>query len=94
MTPLSTPFPDNREQDKTHSSDCHFDMPYALDAGIGLNRGTVEYISAVKNEDPWLRAFRLQALETFLAIPMPEILKPYATEDLNFDKIRYYLANN
>jgi Fe-S cluster assembly protein SufB len=94
MTPSPTPFPDNREQNKTHSSDFHFDMPYALDAGIGLNRGTVEYISAVKDEDPWLRTFRLQALEVFLAMPMPEILRPYATDDLNFDKIRYYLANN
>ncbi|MDR2812231.1 MAG: Fe-S cluster assembly protein SufB [Puniceicoccales bacterium] len=82
------------EQNQMQSADFHFDMPYALDAGIGLNRDTVEYISTVKGEDRWLRAFRLQALEAFLAMPMPEILKPYVGNDLNFDKIRYYLANN
>ncbi|MDR2372228.1 MAG: Fe-S cluster assembly protein SufB [Puniceicoccales bacterium] len=94
MTPFSATASENGEQNKVHSADFHFDMPYALDAGIGLNRDTVEYISTVKDEDPWLRAFRLRALETFLAIPMPEVLKPHGIDDLNFDKIRYYLANN
>ncbi|MDR1366536.1 MAG: Fe-S cluster assembly protein SufB [Puniceicoccales bacterium] len=75
-------------------SDFHFDMPYSFDAGIGLNHDTVKYISAAKDEDPWLRTFRLQALETFLTMPIPKILKAHIADDLNFDKIRYYLANN
>ncbi|MDR2628518.1 MAG: Fe-S cluster assembly protein SufB [Puniceicoccales bacterium] len=94
MTPPHTTVSNNGEQNKVHSSDFHFDMPYVLDAGIGLNRDTVEYISTVKNEDPWLRAFRLRALETFLAMPMPEVLRLHGIDDLNFDKIRYYLAND
>ncbi|MDR1435337.1 MAG: Fe-S cluster assembly protein SufB [Puniceicoccales bacterium] len=77
-----------------HSFDFHFDMSYALDAGMGLNQSTVEYISRVKNEDPWLRQFRLKALEIFRTLPMPEILKAHGVDDLDFDKIRYYLAND
>jgi Fe-S cluster assembly protein SufB len=89
-----TSFRENMTQNQMQSADFHFDVTYALDAGIGLNRNTVEYISAIKDEDPWLRAFRLQALETFLAMSMPEILESHAIDDLNFDKIRYYLAND
>ncbi|MDR2200896.1 MAG: Fe-S cluster assembly protein SufB [Puniceicoccales bacterium] len=76
------------------SENFHFDMSYPFDAGIGLNPTTVAYISDVKGEDPWLRAFRLQALETFLATPMPRNLEPYGIQNLDFHKIRYYLANN
>jgi Fe-S cluster assembly protein SufB len=72
----------------------HFDVAYSFDAGMGLSRDTVEYISTVKDEDPWLRAFRLNALETFSAIPMPKILKSHGIHDFDFDKIRYYLAHD
>ncbi|MDR1590409.1 MAG: Fe-S cluster assembly protein SufB [Puniceicoccales bacterium] len=91
---LSSAAPENQKSNSTHSADFHFDMPYALDAGTGLNRSTVEYISAVKNEDPWLRAFRLRALETFLAMPMPDALKIHGADNIDFNKIRYYLANH
>jgi Fe-S cluster assembly protein SufB len=87
-------FPESQEQNITHAADFHFDMPYALDAGVGLNRNTIDYISAVKNEDPWLHAFRTQALETFLAMPMPKTLQNYGVHDLDFNKIRYYLAHH
>jgi Fe-S cluster assembly protein SufB len=37
---------------------------------------------------------RLKALEKFLSLSIPEILKAHGVDDLNFDKIRYYLAND
>jgi len=58
-----------------------------------LNEGTVDYISDVKKEKDWIREFRHKALKTFWEKPMPT---NWATEDLDnieFDKIRYYLAN-
>ena len=66
---------------------------HEFDAGIGLNEGTVDYISDVKKEKDWIREFRHKALKTFWEKPMPT---NWATEDLDnieFDKIRYYLAN-
>jgi Fe-S cluster assembly protein SufB len=78
----------------TSNDNFHFDLNYPFDAGVGLNRNTIEYISAVKNEDLWLKEFRLNALETFLSMPMPSILQAHGADDLNFDHIRYYLAHN
>ena len=66
---------------------------HTFDAGYGLNRDTVNYISDVKNDPDWVREFRLKALEVFEKKPMPT---GWATKDLeaiNFDKIRYYLSN-
>ncbi|MDR2806949.1 MAG: Fe-S cluster assembly protein SufB [Puniceicoccales bacterium] len=78
------------------SDDHHFHVAttYPFDAGIGLNRDTVAYISQVKNEEPWLRAFRFQALERFWEMPMPPRLKSHGIDDLDFHSIRYYLANH
>jgi Fe-S cluster assembly protein SufB len=73
--------------------DFHFPENHKYDAGVGLSTDTINYISDVKNDPDWVRAFRLKAYETFLSKPMPT---NWATEDLNnihFDKIRYYLAD-
>tara|TARA_B110000285_G_scaffold53511_1_gene61000 strand:+ start:2477 stop:3907 length:1431 start_codon:yes stop_codon:yes gene_type:complete len=73
--------------------DFHFPEKHKYDAGVGLSADTINYISDVKNDPDWVRAFRLKAYETFLSKPMPT---NWATEDLNnihFDKIRYYLAD-
>jgi Fe-S cluster assembly protein SufB len=73
--------------------DFTYDVKYAYDAGTGLTEDTVRYISTVKKEAPWILEFRLKALKTFLAKPMPT---HWATDDLNninFDKIRYYLSS-
>ncbi|MDR0590939.1 MAG: Fe-S cluster assembly protein SufB [Puniceicoccales bacterium] len=67
---------------------------YPFNAGTGLNRNTIEYISHIKNEDPWLLNFRLNALQTFQSIPMPPVLKSYGTNALDFDHMHFYLANN
>jgi hypothetical protein len=59
MTPSHALLPRHVEQNETQSVDFHFDVPYALDADVGLNRSTVGHISAAKSEDPWPRAVRL-----------------------------------
>jgi Fe-S cluster assembly protein SufB len=69
-----------------------YDMTYDFDAGTGLNERTVDYISAVKKEAPWIREFRQDALKTFLSKPLPTHWASKDLENINFDKIRYYLS--
>ena len=40
-----------------------YDMTYDFDAGTGLNERTVDYISSVKKEAPWIHEFRQNALK-------------------------------
>jgi len=40
------------------SGNFKYDMTYDFDAGTGLNERTVDYISSVKKEAPWIREFR------------------------------------
>ena len=73
--------------------DFSYPEQHQLDAGVGLTPDTVNYISQVKGEPEWFREFRQKALGIFESKPMPT---QWASEDLNainFDKIRYYLAN-
>ncbi|MDX1679966.1 MAG: Fe-S cluster assembly protein SufB [Akkermansiaceae bacterium] len=73
--------------------DFRFPENHKYDAGVGLNSKTIDYISDVKEDPDWVREFRHKALKTFLDKPMPT---NWATEDLNnidFDKIRYYLSD-
>jgi len=73
--------------------DFSFPENHKYDAGVGLSKDTVDYISNVKNDPDWVRAFRHKGLDTFLDKPMPT---HWATEDLeniDFDKIRYYLSD-
>lgn len=65
---------------------------YAYDAGIGLDATTVDYISEVKNEPEWIRAFRQDALKVFQSKPMPTHWASKELEAIQFDKIRYYLS--
>jgi len=74
------------------AGDFKYDMTYDFDAGTGLNDRTVDYISAVKKEAPWLREFRQNALKTFLSKPLPTHWASRDLETINFDKIRYYLS--
>ncbi|HVY62333.1 MAG TPA: Fe-S cluster assembly protein SufB, partial [Planctomycetota bacterium] len=69
-----------------------YDVKYDFDAGSGLNENTVRYISSVKKEAPWILEFRLKALKTFLEKPMPTHWATKDLENIDFDKIRYYLA--
>ncbi|MCF7675017.1 MAG: Fe-S cluster assembly protein SufB [Akkermansiaceae bacterium] len=73
--------------------DFTFPERHKFDAGYGLTEKTVDYISDVKSDPDWVREFRHKALQTFFSKPMPT---NWATTDLNnidFDKIRYYLSD-
>ena len=70
-----------------------FPEKHKFDAGYGLTKDTIDYISKVKDEPQWVNDFRHRALEIFESKPMPT---NWATEDLNnidFDGIRYYLSD-
>jgi Fe-S cluster assembly protein SufB len=69
-----------------------YDMTYDFDAGTGLSERTVDYISSVKKEAPWIKDFRQNALKTFFAKPLPTHWASKDLETINFDKIRYYLS--
>jgi len=69
-----------------------YKVDYAFDAGTGLNEDTVRYISTVKKEAPWILEFRLKALKTFLEKPMPTHWATKDLENIDFNKIRYYLS--
>ncbi len=55
----------------------------------GLTRRVVEEISYQKSEPKWMRDFRLQAYEIFMAKPMPTWGPDLSR--LNFDEIVYYI---
>lgn len=85
-TPL-TPTPDLELDDYRFG----FAMPERSvhKTGIGLTKTIVEEISAIKEEDSWMREFRLNALQIFESKPMPTWgadLTP-----IDFDAITYYL---
>jgi Fe-S cluster assembly protein SufB len=69
-----------------------YDTDYAYDAGTGLTSETVDYISGVKGEDPWILEFRQKALKVFESKSMPTHWAPQDLNTINFEKIRYYLA--
>ena len=72
--------------------DFQYKVDYAFDAGVGLTEETVRYISSVKKEAPWILDFRLKALKKFQSMPMPTHWATKDLENINFDKIRYYLS--
>jgi len=55
----------------------------------GLTRETVEEISEVKGEPPWMLELRLKAYETFLKKPMPNWGADLSAID--FDNMTYYI---
>jgi Fe-S cluster assembly protein SufB len=70
----------------------HYDTKYEFDAGIGLTENTIDYISKVKGEDEWVRDFRMKALKTFRDKPLPTHWASKDLENIDYDKIRYYLS--
>src|SRR3982750_4438879 len=63
---------------------------YLFKAPKGLTRELVAQISAFKNEPEWMLAFRLKALEHFLARPMPTWGSPFLA-GVDFDDIHYFV---
>ncbi len=74
------------------SGDFRYAEDYAFDAGVGLNEGTVDYIADIKGEDDWVRSFRKSALEVFWKKENPTHWATSRLSELDFSKIRYYLA--
>ncbi len=69
-----------------------YDVDYAYDAGVGLSEKTIDYISEVKKEAQWIRKFRHDALKIFNEKPLPLNWAPKDIQNVEFDKIRYYLS--
>ena len=98
-TTLSPPVPDEATTvdnpavgiDQT-AGNFSYKVDYAFDAGTGLSEDTIRYISSVKKEAPWILEFRLAALKKFLAMPMPTHWATKDLENIDFQKIRYYLS--
>lgn len=58
---------------------------------VGINKENVEAISKYKQEEPWIRDYRIKSYELFENIPMPKFGPDY---EIDFDKIIYYKAND
>jgi Fe-S cluster assembly protein SufB len=70
----------------------HYDTQYEFDAGVGLTEKTIDYICDVKGEDDWVREFRKKALKTFRDKPVPTHWASKDLDNIDYDKIRYYLS--
>ncbi len=57
----------------------------------GVNHEVVEMISRMKNEPDWMRKFRHEALDIFLAKPMPTWGDTDLLNSIDFDNIFYYI---
>jgi len=57
----------------------------------GINHEVVEMISRMKNEPDWMRKFRHQSLDIFLAKPIPKWGNTKILNSINFDDIYYYI---
>jgi Fe-S cluster assembly protein SufB len=66
---------------------------HQYDAGYGLSHDTIDYIAGVKGEPDWIREFRHRALDVFESKPMPTHWATRDLENIEFQKIRYYLAH-
>jgi Fe-S cluster assembly protein SufB len=63
---------------------------YLYKAPKGINREIVEKISEFKSEPQWMREFRLQSLENFMARPQPTWGSPLLAE-VDYDDIHYFV---
>jgi Fe-S cluster assembly protein SufB len=70
-----------------------FPESHKFDAGYGLTKDTIDYISKVKDEPAWVNEFRHRALKTFESKPMPTNWATKDLENIDFDAIRYYLSD-
>ena len=70
-----------------------YNVTATRDAGVGLTEKTIDYIVDVKGEPEWLRAFRKNAYNVFLSKPLPTHWAGDELKEIDFDKIRYYLAS-
>ncbi len=73
--------------------DFHYPESHKRDAGVGLTKKTIDYISGVKGEPDWIREFRHKALGVFESKPTPTHWATKDLEAIDFSKIRYYLSS-
>jgi Fe-S cluster assembly protein SufB len=57
----------------------------------GINHEVVEMISRMKKEPDWMRKVRHEALDVFLAKPMPQWGDTEILDSIDFDDIYYYI---
>ena len=67
------------------------DENYKYKAKRGLNRKIIAEISEIKNEPLWMREFRLNAYDMFLARPMPTWGADLS--DIDFDSLYYFIRS-
>lgn len=75
------------------AGDFSYPENHTYDAGYGLSEDTINYICDVKEDPDWVRDFRLRALKVFREKPMPTNWATKDLENIDFDKIRYYLSS-
>jgi Fe-S cluster assembly protein SufB len=78
-------------QDYTEKYGFHNPEDYLLKAPKGVDHEVVEMISRKKNEPDWMRALRHEALDIFLAKPMPRWGNRELLAEIDFDNIHYYI---
>jgi Fe-S cluster assembly protein SufB len=67
------------------------DIQYSFKARPGLDETLVRQISALKKEPAWMLERRVQAYKTFLRYPMPDFLSTNALNEIDFEKIIYFM---
>jgi Fe-S cluster assembly protein SufB len=70
-----------------------YDLKPTRDAGVGLTERTIDYIVKAKGEPDWLRQFRNGAYRLFKSKPLPTHWAGDELKEIDFDRIRYYLAS-
>ena len=73
--------------------DFFYDLKPTRDAGVGLTERTIDYIVDVKGEPDWIREFRKNAYRVFKSKPLPTHWAGDELKEIDFDRIRYYLAS-
>ncbi|MBI4041577.1 MAG: Fe-S cluster assembly protein SufB [Deltaproteobacteria bacterium] len=78
---------------KNYETQYGFKKPekYFFKSQKGLSREVVENISRMKQEPPWMLAFRLKALDIFYKKPMPSWGDTKLLNDIQFETIYYYI---
>jgi len=61
---------------------------------FGLSEEVVREISGLKNEPQWMTEIRVKAFKHFIQRPMPTWGNMSALEEIDFDKICYYLRSS
>jgi Fe-S cluster assembly protein SufB len=69
----------------------HDPEDYLVKAPKGLDHALVERISRYKGEPDWMRRFRHEALDIFVAKPMPRWGNQELLGEVDFDNIHYYV---